>query len=100
MNMSYTPANRALDTSPLYINPFPNKPLLLFFCSTTVLKTLREKEKLLITSNFSFPHSAFFSFGELCANFIKLKIVSLEESKNLSFWKVLRQASHHLIVNS
>ena len=38
-------------------NPFQNKPLFLCVCSTTLLKTLEEKEKLLITSNFSFSYS-------------------------------------------
>ena len=45
-------------------NPFPNKP------NTSLLKTLSEKDKLLITSNFSFSHSAFYLFGELSAIFI------------------------------
>ena len=31
------------------IDPFPNKPLLLHVCSTSLLKILREKEKLLVT---------------------------------------------------
>ena len=35
-------------------NPFPNKPWFLRVCRTSLLKTLREKEKLLVTSNFSF----------------------------------------------
>ena len=40
-------------------NPFRNKPWFLCVCSTTLLKTQWEKEKLLITSNFSFSHSVF-----------------------------------------
>ena len=39
------------------------------------LKTLWEKEKLLVTSNFSFTHSVFYSFKELSAIYIKFKIV-------------------------
>ena len=39
------------------------------------LKTLWEKEKLLVTSNFSFSHSVFYPFRELSAIFIKFKIV-------------------------
>ena len=35
-------------------NLFPNKPWSLRVCSKSLLKTLWEKEKLLITSNFSF----------------------------------------------
>ena len=56
-------------------NSLPNKPWLLRVCNTSLLKTLREKEKLLITSNFSFSHSVFYPFGKLSAIFIKLKIV-------------------------
>ena len=56
-------------------NPFPNKPWFLRVCSTSLLKTLWEKEKLLITSNFSFSHHVFYPFGELSAIFIKSKVV-------------------------
>ena len=56
-------------------NPFPNKPWFLRVCSTSLLKTLWEKEKSLVTSNFSFSHSVFNPFGELSPIFIKLKIV-------------------------
>ena len=55
--------------------PFPNKPWFLGVCSTSILKTLREKEKLLETSNFSFSHSVFYPFRQLSAILIKLKIV-------------------------
>ena len=58
-----------------HINPFPNKPWFSRVCSWSLLKTLWEKEKLLVTSNFSFSHSVFYPFGELSAIFIKLKIV-------------------------
>ena len=57
------------------INPFPNKPWFLRVNSTSLLKTLWEKEKLLITSNFSFSHSVFYLFGELSAIFITSEIV-------------------------
>ena len=43
---------------PLF-NPFPNKPWFLRVCKANLLKTLWEKEKLLVTSNFSFSHSVF-----------------------------------------
>ena len=59
----------------LQFNPFPNKPWFLRVCSTSLLKTLREKEKLLVTSNFSFSHSVFFQLGEVSAIFSKFKIV-------------------------
>ena len=59
----------------LFLNPFPNKPWFLRVCSTSLLKTMWEKEKLLMTCSFSFFHSVFYPFGELSAVFIKFKIV-------------------------
>ena len=38
-----------------YFHPFSNKPWFLRFSDTSLLKTLWEKEKLIVTSNFSFP---------------------------------------------
>ena len=52
-----------------------DKPWFLHVCGTSLLKTLWEKEKLLVTSNFSFSHSVFYPFGELSAIFIKFEIV-------------------------
>ena len=46
-------------------NSFPNKPWFLRVCSTSLLKTLREKEKLPVRSNFSFSHNVFYPFGQL-----------------------------------
>ena len=54
-------------------NPIPNKPWFLSVSSTRLLKTLWVKEKLLVTSNFSFAQSVFYSFGELLAIFVKFK---------------------------
>ena len=62
----------------------PNKPLFLRVCSMSLLKILWEKEKLLVTSNFSFSHIFFYHFGELSAIFIKLKDCPLQ---TLSVWK-------------
>ena len=69
--------------------PFPNKPWFLRVCSTSLfIKTLWEKEKLLVTSNFSFSHSVFF-FTSL-KNFLLFSSISklssadsfsMEESK-------------------
>ena len=42
------------------VNSFPNKPWFSCVFSQCLLKTLREKEKLLITSNSSFSHSVFY----------------------------------------
>ena len=55
--------------------PFPNKPWFLRVCSRSLLKTEWKKEKLLVTSNFSFSYSVFYQFGELSAILIKFEIV-------------------------
>ena len=55
--------------------PFPNKPWFLRICCTCLLKTLWEKEKLLVTSNFSFSQSVFNPFGEPSQIFSKSEIV-------------------------
>ena len=70
----------------LILNPFPNMPWFLCVCSTSLLKTLWKKEKLLVTSNFSFSHSVFYPLEEPFSIFVKFEIVkckllSLEESK-------------------
>ena len=39
-------------------------------CSRSLLKTLWEKEKLLVRSNFSFFHGVFYPFGKLSVIFI------------------------------
>ena len=57
------------------LNRFPNKPWFLHVCSTSLLKTLWEKEKLLVTSISSFSRSVLYRFGELSAIFIKFEIV-------------------------
>ena len=44
----------------LFFNPSPNKPWFLHVCSTSLLKTLWVKEKLLVRNNFSFSHSVFY----------------------------------------
>ena len=46
-------------------------------------ETLREKEKLLVTSNFSFSHSVFYPLGELTSIFIKFKIDKQWEKEKL-----------------
>ena len=46
----------------LFQGHFPSKSWFLRVCSTSLLKTLREKEKLIVTSNFCFSHSVFYLF--------------------------------------
>ena len=65
-------------------NPLPNKPCFLRVCSTSLLKTLWEKEKLLVTSNFSFSRSVFYLFGEVFCHFHQIWNSRLQ---TLSFWK-------------
>ena len=57
------------------LNPFPNKSWFLLVCNRSLLKTLWEKEKLLVTSNFFFSHSVSYQSDELSAIFIKFEIV-------------------------
>ena len=45
------------------INQFPHNDTFWRLWDTSRLKTLWEKEKLLVTSNFSFSHSVFYLFG-------------------------------------
>ena len=68
-------------------NPFPNKPWFLRVCSTSLLKTLWEKVKLHMMSNFSFCHSVFYLFEELFCYFCQLWNCRLQ---TLSVWKSLK----------
>ena len=56
-------------------NPFPHNNTFRSPWETSLLKTRWEKEKLLVTSNFSFTHSVFYLFRDLSEVFIKFKIV-------------------------
>ena len=80
-------ALRFITSTANLFKPFPNKPWFLRVCSTSLLKTLWEKEKLLVTSNFSFSHIVSYPFGELYAIFHKVKNCRLH---TLSVWKSLR----------
>ena len=80
-------------TGIIRINPFPNKPLFLHVWSTSLLKTLWEKEKLLVPSNF-----LVFSIllGELSIIYMKKEIVACKlfqfgRVQNLLFGKGLNQ---------
>ena len=53
------------------VYPFPNKPWFSRVCSTSLLKTLCEKKKLLVTSNFSISHSVFNPFRDHSAISVK-----------------------------
>ena len=47
-----------------------------YVSGTTLLKTQWEKEKLLVTSNFSFSHSVFYPFGGLIGVFNSISVLS------------------------
>ena len=69
-------------------------PCFLRVCCTSLLKTLQEKEKLLVTSNFSFSRSVFYQSRDLSATFIKFetvvcKLFEFGRIHNLSFGKRL-----------
>ena len=97
--------HRSMTTTPFLfkINLFPNNPWFLYVCSTVLLNTLWEKEKLLVTSNFFkllvtsnffFCQSVFYASEELFAIFINFKICCLQtlwvwKSLNLLFGKGL-----------
>ena len=57
------------------LNPFPNKPWFLWIYSTSLLKTLWEKEKMLVTSIFSFSHSVFYSIRKINHHFSNIQLV-------------------------
>ena len=58
-----------------FINPFPHNNTFWRPWETSLLETLWEKEKLLVTSNFSFTLIVFYQFWELSAIYIIFKIV-------------------------
>ena len=88
------------------LNPFPNKPWFLSVCITSLLKTLWEKENLLVMSNFSFSHSIFYPFYSMLSGFyIKFKIVVCKpfqfgRVQNLLFGKGLTLSSIYTHLNT
>ena len=69
------------------LNPFPNKLCFLHVCSTSLLKTLWEKEKLLLTEISPIAHGVFNLSGELSAIAIKFEILVC---KLFPIWKRLK----------
>ena len=55
--------------------PFPKQALVFTCLQHESFENTAGKEKLLVTSNFSFTRSVFYPFGELSAIFIEFKIV-------------------------
>ena len=58
-----------------WVNPFPNKPLFLRVCSTSLLQTLWEKEKIAITNNNFYSHSILYPFRDISTIIMKSEIV-------------------------
>ena len=84
------------------LNPFENKCWFLCVHSTSLLKTLWEKEKLLVTSNFSLSHCVFYLFGEFSVIFIKFetaicKLFQFGRIQNLLFGKGFCQSMGNII---
>ena len=74
-------------------NPFPNKPWFLDVCTVILLKTRAEKEKLLVTSNFSFAHTCFLPSWRAFCHFHQIqncKLFQFGRVVNSSFRKELR----------
>ena len=67
-------------------NSFPNKPWFLRVCNTSLLKTLGEKEKLLVTSNFSISQ-CFLPIWKTFCHFYQIQNCRLQ---TLSVWKSLK----------
>ena len=55
--------------------PFPKQSLVFTCLRYKSFENTGKREKLLVTSNFSFSHSIFYWFGELSTTFIKFEIV-------------------------
>ena len=60
---------------PLFLALSQTSPCFYISAVQSLLKTLSENEKLLVTSNFSFSHSVFYPVRELSTIFIEYEIV-------------------------
>ena len=67
-------------------------------CSASLLKTLWEKDKLLVTSNLSFSYSVFYLLGKLSAIFCHLQALSVW--KSLKFvWERVNSLSNNKLLD-
>ena len=81
-----------LFSNEMTVNPFPNKSWFSCVCSPSLLKTLREKEKLLVTSNFSLSHNVFYLLWRTFCHYhrvqnCRLQTLSVWESLKFVVWK-------------
>ena len=82
----YLPSLRRFTLVETFLRLPQTSPVFIRVCSTSLLKTLLEKEKLFVTSNFSFSHSVSTLLGNflLFSSSLKLSFAnsfSLEASK-------------------
>ena len=80
-------------------NPFPNKPWFLHVYGTSLLKTLWEKEKMLVTSIFSFSNSVFYSIKEINhqlsnTEFTVCKCFQFGNVQNSVVWERVKVLNH------
>ena len=68
-------------------NPFPNKSWFLWVCSTSLLKTPEEKEKLLVTSNFSFSQCFLPVWQTFCHFHRRLQTLSVWKGLKFVVWE-------------
>ena len=102
LKYAWTVYNDQLSYRLWWLNPFRNKLWFLRVWSASLLKTLWEKEKLLVTSNFSFSHSVFYMFVKHSAIFInfwncRLLTLSVWESLKFVVWERVN-TSNDLVV--
>ena len=69
------------------INPFPNKPLFLCVCHTSLLKSLHEKKKLLIRKQFFLFPQCFLPLWGTLHHFCQIHNCRMQ---TLSVWKSLK----------
>ena len=91
------------DAYVFFFNPFPNKPWFLRVCGICLLKTLWEKEKLLVTSNFSLSHCVFNPISRTLSHFYQIqngRLQTLSVWKGLTFvvWERVKYIKHIFIM--
>ena len=96
--VSNTTSESILTNNPIILDPFPQKPSFLRVCCRNLFKTLLKKEKLLVTSKFSFSHTVFYFLEELSAIFIKSRVVvCIANSFSLEVSKICQNGKDHTL---
>ena len=57
------------------VNPFPNKSWFSIVCCISLIKTMWEREKVLVMNNFYISESVLYPSGELSAIFVEFETV-------------------------